>query len=69
MVIRGEIKRGRPKAAIKETIKGVAALSTSLMRGIGGPAALVSEPDIVDGQLVMKVRLPFAFLKGRPDTY
>ena len=65
------------EAARDRIVETLAGLSLSQAAGIpaaaGAPVmgliGLMAEPELVDGQLMMRVRLPFVFVQGQPDAY
>jgi hypothetical protein len=63
LFISADVVEGDNKNAINRAKETIVSLSTAGLKGAGGLLSIFSEPEIVDGKLMMKVRLPFVFLK------
>lgn len=65
--ISADIAQGDTETAVEKAKKAFVSLSTNTLKGAGGLLAMVSEPEIVDGKLMMKVKFPFPFLKQKEN--
>jgi hypothetical protein len=61
--ISADVAEGKNENAINRAKEAIVSLSTAGLKGAGGLLSIFSEPEIIDGKLMMKVRLPFIFLK------
>ena len=62
------VTEGDWEATRDRIVEALLGMSFSRLLGSGSVATAFSEPVVVDGELMIRMRLPFVFVQGQPDT-